>query len=263
MKFNRKSSVMVFGAHPDDVVRGCAGVILRARAAGARVMIVKATDGAALGGPERIPIARRQAAARRREELRALKVLGFPRKNHLLLGFPDAGLEPMRNDYFEKSGLPYLCPWLDADQTFGRDVFRTGASFFGEEFARILRDIVAKARPTHVFTHCSRDRHPDHRALTWFVKGALGAAGLHPAVYEYLTYHTRHQKPAKWPSNPGPRISVKDAAKLRLPGRIVDFALAPGEVRLKNRALDEFIPVVGAAYFKPWRRTNEIFWRTA
>ena len=253
------SSVVIFGAHPDDAVRACGGVILRATAAGARVLVVKATDGAALGGPEGVPTGRRMAEDRKREEFRALEMLGFPRRNLLLLGFPDGGLEALRNDYFEKTGLPYYCPWLDSDRTRGRDAACVGLPFFGATLARVLRAVVERARPTHVLTHCSRDRHADHRALTWFVKEALRAAKLRPAVFEYLTYHTR----TKWPSNPGPRILPREAAKLRLPGRIIDFALTPGETRVKDRALDEFIPVLGTGYFKPWRRTNEIFWRTA
>jgi len=256
--FTGKSSVLVFGAHPDDAVRACGGVILRARAAGATVAIVKATDGAALGGPEGVPTGRRMAEDRKREELHALHTLHFPRRRVFLLGFPDGGLEALRNDYLEPKGLPYYDPWLAADRTHGRDVTAVGMPFYGDALVRALAVLAWYFRPTHVFTHCSRDRHPDHRALTWFVKSALRSAKLRPAVYEYLTYHTR----TKWPSNRGPRILPREAAKLHLPGRIVDFGLTNEEAERKDAALDAFVPILGAAYFNPWRRTNEIFWRT-
>ena len=261
IRFSKKSSVLVFGAHPDDAVRSNAGVILRAMQVGAKVAIVKATDGAALGGPEFIPQGRRRGETRKREELSALRVLGFERKDLCLLGFPDGGLEAVRFDYFNRTGLPYLDPWLASDRTFGRDTFKKGVRFFGADLLALIARVVAKTRPTHVFTHCSRDRHPDHRAITWFVKEALAARGLEPEIYEYLTYHTRCQKP-KWPPNPGERISRAAAAKLKLPGRLVDFPLSPAEACVKDVAIDQFLPVLGAAYFKPWRRTNEVFWRT-
>ncbi len=194
--FNANSSVLVFGAHPDDAVRSCGGVIQRARAAGARVTIVKATDGAALGGPARIPIARKQARARRREELRALKVLGFPRKNHVLLGFPDAGLESMRTDYFEKTGLPYQCPWLDADRTQGREVFRAGATFFGATLAAILRDIVVKARPTHVFTH--HHRLTGHAGYLARIDSYKNLAGVNRGLLFHARAHNRRFGPDQW-----------------------------------------------------------------
>lgn len=258
IRISRNSSVLVVGAHPGDAVRSNAGVILRAMSAGAKVIVVKATNGAALGGPERIPVGRKQADTRKREELAALKVLGFPRKNHLLLGFPDGGLEPMRFDYFDRTGLPYLCPWLASDRTFGADVYRKGVPFFGADMVAVLKTIMGKAKPTHVFTHCSRDRPPDHRAITWFAKRALAELKLKPRVYEWITYY--HRLP--WPPK-GPSIPRAAAERMPFEGEVVEFVPSAAEQSVKVSAWRKHTGSHGAAYVKRWTKRNEAFWRTA
>ena len=263
-KFGRSASIAIFGAHPDDAVRACGGVMLRALSAGASLTVVKATDGAALYGPEGISKGVLTALARREEELRALEVLGVNRESLMLLGFPDGGLEALRNSYYPPDGMPYFDPWLAGDHVNLDGTYRRGARFFGYSLAQVVAEIVERCQPTHVFTHQSQDRHPDHRAMTFFVKAAISEllldhrlAGV-PAIFEYLTYHTR----LKWPANPGARIAAQRAIELGLPGRVVDFRLSPEEVAIKNKAQECFVPILGRAYMDPWMRSNEIYWRT-
>ena len=82
-------TVLGVWAHPDDETYLSSGLMLRARAAGERVVVVTATDGE-LGGPSRTPLARRRLARRRRRELAAsLGVLGVT--EHVRLGHADGG----------------------------------------------------------------------------------------------------------------------------------------------------------------------------
>jgi LmbE family N-acetylglucosaminyl deacetylase len=82
-------TVLGVWAHPDDEAYLSAGLVLHARAAGHRVVVVTATDGE-LGGPDNTPRARRRLASTRRRELAAsLRVLGVD--DHRRLGYADGG----------------------------------------------------------------------------------------------------------------------------------------------------------------------------
>jgi LmbE family N-acetylglucosaminyl deacetylase len=255
------SSVVVFGAHPDDAVRACGGAMLRARAIGARLAVVKATDGAALYGVDGVPDGLKTAAARREEELRGLAVLGVARSSLFLLSFPDGGIEAVRDSYFLPEGKPYYDPWLHADRVEDVLAFRRGVPFFGAMLVELIAELLERYQPTHIFTHQCQDRHPDHRGLTFLVKKAAVDLMLEnrlatPAVFEYLTYHTR----LKWPANPGPAIDAHKAQELGLPGQVVDFKLYRREETVKNEAQECFVPILGRAYMDPWMRSNEIYW---
>ena len=269
IRFSRDASVVVIGAHPDDAVRACGGVMLRALAKGAGLTVIAVTDGAALFGKEGIPEGRETAAGRRAEQVRALRVLGVPRRDTLYLGFPDGGIAKLRHRHRGHRSRPYFCPWLDADHT-GDMSCVPGIGFSGNTLLNLLTDRIAHARPTHLFTHASGDRHPDHRGVTWFVRRALarlrrtacsagsctpGRRPLTPAVYEYLTY----LRGTHWPPA-GSAVPVDAARALPFPGRVVDFRLTPAEQRRKDAALDRFTPILGDAYIDNWRRTNEIYW---
>jgi LmbE family N-acetylglucosaminyl deacetylase len=80
-------TVLGVWAHPDDEAYLSSGLVLHAREAGSRVVVVTATDGE-LGGPARTSVGRRRLAATRRRELTAsLRVLGVT--EHHRLGYHD------------------------------------------------------------------------------------------------------------------------------------------------------------------------------
>lgn len=82
-------TVLGVWAHPDDEAYLSSGLVLHARAAGERVVVVTATDGE-LGGPAQTHLGRRRLAATRRRELAAsLRVLGV--EEHHRLGLADGG----------------------------------------------------------------------------------------------------------------------------------------------------------------------------
>jgi len=262
IRFDGSSAVLVVGAHPDDAARACGGVLLRCLGAGARLTVVAVTDGAALHGKEGIPTARRTARDRKAEQVKALAALGVPMSRVLFLGFPDGGIPKLRHVHRTSRVKPYFDPWLDADRA-DADSFAPARPFTGESLLELLSEIIAPLSPTHVFTHESRDKHPDHRGVTHFVRKALarpvggGAPRAAAAVYEYLTYIAG----MKWPP-PGSEIRLESAKALPFPERVIDFRLSPGETARKDSALDCFVPILGAGYIDNWRRTNEIYWRT-
>lgn len=257
---SQSSSIVVVGAHPDDAVRACGGVMLRALSRGARVTVVAVTDGAALFGKDGIPDGPRTARARKAEQVRALKTLGVSRDDVVFLGFPDGGIAKLRHRHRTERSAAYFCPWLHADRT--GDTSRVhGTEFTGSSLLHALAARVVISQPTHLFTHADVDKHPDHRGVTWFVKWAItellnmGLLVRSPAVYEYLTY----LRGMAWPP-PGRSVPVAAARRLGFPGRVVNVRLSPAEVERKDTALDCFLPILGADYVANWRRTNEVYW---
>ena len=259
--FGPTSSVVVVGAHPDDAVRACGGVMLRALAARATVTVLAGTDGAALFGKPGIPDGRKTARVRKAEQVRGLRKLGVKRESVFFLGFPDGGIAKLRHGHRTSRAEPYFCPWLCSNHS-EKDSYGPRLPFNGEALLTLLSDVLRAIAPTHVFTHHVRDKHPDHRGVTWFVRKALrdmvdeGHLETAPGVCEYLTY----VRGMKWPP-PGKRIAPAAARALGFPGRVVEVPLSPAEIERKDAALDCFVPILGADYIAHWRRTNEIYWR--
>lgn len=88
--------VLVFSPHPDDDVIACGGSIAAASQAGARVVIVYATDGsmshAAVLGIHHDPSPAELTAIRQDEARSAAKLLGVDPGDTHFLGFPDTRL---------------------------------------------------------------------------------------------------------------------------------------------------------------------------
>lgn len=106
--------LVVVGAHPDDETLGAGGLLRLARAAGARVDLVVATDGeAAFGTPDA------ELARTRRRELRAALVeLGLGDTVVHRLALPDSGLAEHEDELTELLGPLLrdadlcLAPWV-------------------------------------------------------------------------------------------------------------------------------------------------------
>lgn len=86
----RFGTVLGVWAHPDDEAFLSAGLMLTARAAGQRVVVVTATDGER-GGPTRTAWGRRLLARRRRRELAAC-LAHLDVREHRRLGYRDGDL---------------------------------------------------------------------------------------------------------------------------------------------------------------------------
>jgi LmbE family N-acetylglucosaminyl deacetylase len=254
-----KSSTVFIDAHPGSSIRTCGGAMLLGKRLGAKVSLIDACDGAAMLEDESQGPA--MAVLRRKEINSIMGILDIDPKNLFMLGFPDGGLEPMRNDYWRPTGLPYFCPWLKTDRVISPQALHPDAKFFGLEFFDLLMDLLDRLAPTHVFIHHDRDTNHDHRAINWFVRKALGDLAFDgrlpamPTVFEWITYYTR----MPWPPA-GPDIPLAEAKKLAFPGRIVRYVPPTGEQSIKVHAWKQCLKSHGAAYVRRWTKTAEVFW---
>lgn len=155
--------LLVFAPHPDDESLACGGLIQRAQAVGAQVMVVIATDGDANPWPQRLiekrwhlgPDATRRWGALRGSEARAaLQTLGVPEDNARFLHWADQGLTKRLMEQ-------------------------------GEASVAQLRQLVREQRPTLVAMPSILDSHPDHSALALMLKAALRAEGSNARLLSY------------------------------------------------------------------------------
>lgn len=137
--------VAVLAPHPDDEVIGCGGAIALHAARGDRVVVVHLTDGA--GGDAARDAAVEIARVRKAEARAAGEVLGV--REFESLDFPDGGLRP------------------------------------GGAFEAGLSGILARLSPDVVYAPSPFEHHPDHRATTLLLAGALRDGPARPRVILY------------------------------------------------------------------------------
>ncbi len=166
--------ILILAPHPDDESLATGGLIQRARAVGATVRVILATNGDNNPWPQRVIERRlllshhdrvRWGARRRRETRHALQKLGAEAGDALFLNLPDQGIT---------------------------DLLLRG----GENVLAALRMAYDVERPTLLVIPSADDSHPDHSALHVFARIALDA--LPPGsvrVLEFIVHRSRSHAP--------------------------------------------------------------------
>ncbi|MDR7421300.1 MAG: PIG-L family deacetylase [Armatimonadota bacterium] len=260
---------LITAAHADDELLAAGGLMQRARAAGADVWVVFATNGDA-GRWGVLRRARRLrprpidyiagGEARQREAFRALGRVGVTPDRIVFLGYPDRGLmalaaaRPGRRQ-------PYVSPFTKARASPYALCYRPGAPYTSEDLQRDLETIVAAVRPTVVVTHHPADRHRDHRALFALTRLAIqrAAHGASPPVYAYLVHAWTFPRPLRYA--PGRPLLPPRARRAR--HRWLRFALTPEELAVKQAAMREYRSQLDSPYLRvllsSFLRQNELF----
>ena len=91
------NKIIVFGPHPDDETLGCGGVIAKKVSEGYNVLVVILTDGrnalSQIFGITSNPTPEELKEIRKKELVKATRILGVPDKNLMCLDFEDSTLE--------------------------------------------------------------------------------------------------------------------------------------------------------------------------
>ena len=162
-------STVVVAPHPDDEALGCGGLLALLRRAGRPVAAVLVSDGT-MSHPAsvRFPAAAR-AAVRAAEFRDALAILGVD-VGPLLLGLPD-----------------------------GRVPTATHELGFADA-VRQLQAFLQKHKAATVLVPWRRDPHPDHRATSQLVEGALATLPHPPRRLEYVVWAWERAAPDDLPA---------------------------------------------------------------
>jgi LmbE family N-acetylglucosaminyl deacetylase len=255
--------VLVIAPHPDDETLCCAGYLQRAVRAGASVGVVWITAGDSFeidamltertlrprtAGLERLGL-RRIAEAHAAADL-----LGVPRANQFVLGFPDRDLATLlqsaqaaalRSRYTGASAVPYS------------DALRPGDAYTGAALRLNLQEVIDRFAPTIVLAPSLLDRHSDHSSSGALALELLRARRPEARLYFWIVHagldwpspHGLHRNRALWPPR---RASALAWQQLPLDGaqeagKLAALRAHRTQMQVMSRFLNAFV------------RTNEIY----
>jgi LmbE family N-acetylglucosaminyl deacetylase len=189
------------------------------------------------------------------EATTALAELGVPAEDLVYLGYPDGGLEAMRQGpdaalvaRTSRSAVPYAFS------------YNPDAPFTAASLAADMRGIIEAFAPTAAVYPDPGDSHGDHAATSAFVTEALDVTGGEALRLTYVTHRGHH--PFPWLHLP--EAFVQPPPAMRTPG-VAWHSVTLGDAALaaKRRALGRYesqlrIPDL-RVYLHTWLRRNELF----
>ncbi|NPV28432.1 MAG: PIG-L family deacetylase [Firmicutes bacterium] len=233
--------VLVIAPHPDDETFAAGGVIQRAVKNHSAVRVVIVTNGSSFVRAAQLLTKKTKldpadflylGRVRQKESLEALKILGVKRSQVSFLGYPDRAL----------SGF-----WIQA----GGD---------GEKLAADLWGLFEDFKPTDVYYPFAGDEHPDHRAVSTFVKYVLLSHPWPVREHQYLIHYQKN----RWPPFSGLSrfVALTPPSDLQKKGLIWEvFPLRQEEIRRKALAINKYPTQLRAVRgrYLTFIRTNELF----
>lgn len=183
--------VMVFIPHEDDEINVAGSAIYGLKQEGFRVICAFATNG------DRSYL----AETRIHEAAAALKMLGVPYEDIIILGYPDGGLDAARSPYAH--GLDRAVTIDGHDRTYGiADKVDFSMTESGEHtpytrkgFLEDVENLIRKYRPSNIIA-VDLDSNPDHRACSIAFETAMGhilneeGNSYFPVILKAFAYNT-------------------------------------------------------------------------
>ncbi|SEJ66138.1 N-acetylglucosaminyl deacetylase, LmbE family [Deinococcus reticulitermitis] len=240
--FQAGERVLVLAPHPDDETLCCAGMMQRARAAGAKVYVAWATagDGFELDAAvtERVVRPRGQALRdlgklRAAEARRAAALLGMPPGHTFMLGYPDGGLFRLFTTSYAQ---PYTSPRTGADAVYVPGALTPGVGSTGRALEADLGRVLDRVRPDLVLAPAPQDFHPDHRTLSYLAMRLMSGRGQEGRL-RYWVVHGGLEWPLPKGLHPAEPLTPPPLAR-HLPWARVD--LTPAQVARKRLAVDSY-----------------------
>lgn len=262
--------LMVFAPHPDDETLAAGGAIQIARQHGAKVKVVIVTNGdGQVFAPavlEKRPRPSPQdyirlGLRRQAESLAALSLLGLTEQDVVFLGYPDRGLLPMWLADWQDQ-CPFTAPYTKVSADPYTETYDPHAEYCGRNLLADLRLLLEQDRPDLILLPHPADQHPDHRALSAYVRLAVALEehdhrDYRPRLWGYLVHYASFPQPrGHFPQQallPPERLKAREAW-----GRL---DLSPEQTALKAQAIQKYpSQVLLLGKFLPsFARRNELF----
>lgn len=276
---DRPPDLLVFAPHPDDEVLGCAGLIRRTLAGGARVRVVFFTHGDGfprfasqisgkpaerLGPDDFLELAR----FRQEQSRQAILALGGSFDDLVFLGFPDSALEAV-----SRSDTPVRQKFTERTETYGPTTRRPSPY----TRAALLKEVVEQIRdfrPGRICVSGEADQHPDHRSAFLITREAAALAA-HPRPLETYLIHGGPEWP--WPlgDTPGSPLERHVVDGREIPIGVswpppIRVALSSDEIARKREAILAHASHLRGAtepdflkkreYLLSFVKSEEVFW---
>lgn len=191
--------ILILAPHPDDETIGCAGIIQEAVTKGADIHVVYLTNGdhnqvAFIVYEKRLTFRKGEfihmGEVRRKEAIKAMKLLGVDEKNLIFLGYPDFGTFTIFRDFWQNT-RPFKSILTRISSVPYKENFSLGAPYKGESILADLEKILKDYKPNKVFVSHPADTNVDHRAFYLFLQIALHDLEKEipqPKIYPYLVH---------------------------------------------------------------------------
>lgn len=262
--------ILVFSPHPDDESLAAGGLIKKARDMNATVTVVVMTDGSSAATPEELSQYLEKnnknsstgiAELRYQETTNALSKLGVNTSNIIFLGYPDTGLRPLFEDYWDPD-KPYQSntPFNKFDHSPYNFTYQQNATYTGSNVAENLKQIITDFNPTIIIAPDGLDEHRDHWATNAFVMYSAAATNFKGKIYTYLV----HKGGTKWPSPSNYQPSLNLTPPQELQNQDINWIETPitsDEEKAKEEAVNSYgLPLsLTKGYLKSFIRINELF----
>jgi LmbE family N-acetylglucosaminyl deacetylase len=268
---NIKSSdrILIFSPHPDDETIATAGIIKKALDQNATVTVVVMTDGSEGTTQKEFSQYLKKTKQnnstslvelRHNETLDAMSKLGLNSNNIIFLGYPDTGLKPLFEDYWDENNVyKSNLAFNNYDHSPYSFSYQPGVSYTGSNVAENLKEIIENFKPTIIITPDGWDEHSDHWATNAFVMYSAAITHFKGKIYCYIT----HKGCLTWPSpaiyEPGFKLSPPTEMQ-NLDVNWIFIPLTSNEENAKENALDSYkLPLnLTNGYLKSFIRTNEL-----
>jgi len=146
--------IVVFAPHPDDETLGCGGTIARRLSEGYEVFVIVMTDGrnalSKIFGITDAPTPKEMREIRKREMLRAMKILGVSSEYIRFLDFEDGKL-----------------------------------LYSSREASNTVYKIINELKPAEIYFPHEKDRNPDHQATNIIVRDCVENLSFSTHAYKY------------------------------------------------------------------------------
>lgn len=266
-EINSSDRILIFSPHPDDESLGTGGLIKRAVERNATVLVVEMTNGDIMNPDQfksylhkinKTDYSSNIGDFRQNESINAIRALGLDQDNIIFLGYPDGGLKPLFEDYWDNTTLFHMNTGSNQfnSSPYTR-TYESNAPYYGANVEKNVKQIIEDYKPNMIFYPDDLDYHPDHYATNAFVRYAMIDTDFQGTSYTYLVHHK------DWPRGicyPGTRYLVPDDITASDAQWLVN-KLNNSEERAKDNAIYSYNSQMGdmRILLTSFIRKNEIY----
>jgi LmbE family N-acetylglucosaminyl deacetylase len=260
--------ILIFSPHPDDESLGAGGLIAKAVEKNATVMVVIVTDGSSshtrtsyikLATKTNFTNNESLPELRRNETLNAIKNLGLTENDVIFLGYPDVGLKPMFETYWDyNKTYKSINDFNQQNHSPYSFSYEKNVPYAGANVVKNMETIIRDFKPNIIIYPDDGDDHPDHWATSAFVRYSLMELSYTGEQYTYLVHKGSH-----WPL---PEYYLPNE-KLNPPSELIDLdtiwtyiSLTKDEENKKENAINSYKSQmnINNTFLQSFIRTNDL-----
>jgi len=265
----KKDRILILAPHPDDETIGCASIIQEAVNVGAEIQVVYFTNGdhnqvAFIVYEKRLTLRKGEfihmGEVRRREAIKAMKLLGLNEENLIFLGYPDFGTFTIFRDFWQ-TNKPFKGILTRISRVPYKENLSYNAPYTGESILSDLKFVLKKYKPNKIFVSHPADTNVDHKALYLFLQISLADLDKElpqPKIYPYLIHCVGWPLPRHY----HPELALLPPQQF-LDSQVQWFKreLSPGQLNKKYRAIFCYQSQTSSSafYLLSFARKNELF----